>query len=307
MDLRSLAEVANAVSLGSRVVRVRTLGGGLMALTHALDIVTARGDRVPLVLRRSRSKALGPETAEREFRLLDRLFELRLPVPEPIWFGSVDGLPTVVMARVPGRPLLQPKDPKSWATQLARAQAAIHEVTPEQLGDVRRPAEFGADPDLRWDRWREAMAGSGLLTSRVEAAMARVSPEVRASPACLIHGDYWAGNTIWTRGRLRAVVDWEDAGLGSRGYDVAYCRLDIALSVGSRAADEFLASYREASGFPIDGQWFWDLLAADRPMPDPAVWIPAWWALGHRSLTPRLVRRRLRAFIERAAREGGPE
>jgi aminoglycoside phosphotransferase (APT) family kinase protein len=275
-----------------------------MALTQALDIATAKGVRVSLVVRRLGSPGLGPAAAEREFRFLHRLFELGLPVPEPMWFGSVDGLPTVVMTRVPGRPLLQPKDPKSWAKQLARTQAAIHSVLPEQLGDVGRPAEFGADPEVRWDRWTEAMAGSGLLTRRIEAAMARVSPEVRASLFCLIHGDYWAGNTIWTRGRLRAVVDWEDAGFGSRGYDVAYCRLDIALSVGRRAADDFLASYREASGLAMDGQWFWDLMAADRPMPDPSVWIPAWHALGHRSLTPPLVRRRLRAFIERAAREG---
>lgn len=187
---------------------------------------------------------------------------------------------------------------------MARTLAGIHAVPPEGLGELWRPAIFGADSELRWDRWREALAGSGSLTNRVEAAIADVSDEVRTSPPCLIHGDFWAGNTVWTRERLRAVIDWEDAGFGSRGYDVAYCRLDIALSVGRRAADDFLSSYRAASGLPMDGQWFWDLLAADRPMPDPAVWIPAWWALGHRSLTPRLVRRRLRAFIERAAREG---
>jgi Ser/Thr protein kinase RdoA (MazF antagonist) len=126
---------------------------------------------------------------------------------------------------------------------------------------------------------------------------------VKAGPQALIHGDFWAGNTLWVRGRLVGVVDWESAGFGSRGYDVAYCRLDIALSVGRSTADAFLEAYRRSSGLPMEGQWCWDLLAADRPMPDSSVWIPAWHALGHRSLTPGLVRRRLRAFVERAARE----
>jgi aminoglycoside phosphotransferase (APT) family kinase protein len=306
LDAASLEQVANALSPGSRVVRIQPLGGGLTALIHAIDVETASGESVRLVVRRARApEDEGYDRGEREFLLLHRLFELRLPVPEPLWFGRVDGAPSLVMRRITGRPLLAPADPKGWAGQLARTMAAIHSVSPDRLGDLWRPATFGTDPEMRWDRWHAALARSGLLTERVEAAMARAPRGVRTSPPCLIHGDYWAGNTIWSRGRLRAVVDWEDAGFGSRGYDVAYCRLDIALSVGRRTEEDFLAAYREASGLAMEGQWFWDLLAADRPMPDPAAWIPAWHALGHRRLTPQLVRQRLRAFVERALREGG--
>ena len=275
---------------------------------QAVDLDAPEGRRLRLVVRRYRPEFdQGSETARRESLLLTRLLECGLPVPEPVWLdaeGSFLGLPTLVMARLPGRPLLEPKDPVDWANQLAGALARLHALPPDRFADVGVPSRFGASPGIRWDRWSEAMSGSGSLRNRVEAAMAMVPADLRSARRCLIHGDYWAGNTLWVRGRLTGILDWEGAGLGTQGYDVAYCRLDIALSLGRRIADRFLRCYRDASGLPMEGQWFWDLLAADRPMPDPSAWIPAWRALGNRNLTPQLVRRRLRAFIERAVREG---
>src|SRR5437867_1569513 len=100
LDQRSLAELANAVSPGSRVLRVRRLGGGLTALMHAVDLDAPGGRRLRLVVRRYRPEFdQGSETARRESLLLTRLLACGLPVPEPVWLdaeGSFLGLPTLV-------------------------------------------------------------------------------------------------------------------------------------------------------------------------------------------------------------------
>jgi hypothetical protein len=80
MSRNSLAEVAQAISPGSRVVRVRRLGGGLTASMHAVDLATPSGGGIPLVVRRYRAEYdQGAGTAKRESLLLTRLIECGMP------------------------------------------------------------------------------------------------------------------------------------------------------------------------------------------------------------------------------------
>ncbi|NYE75087.1 aminoglycoside phosphotransferase (APT) family kinase protein [Microlunatus parietis] len=48
----------------------------------------------------------------------------------------------------------------------------------------------------------------------------------------LMHGDYHPGNLLWRDGALTGVIDWNGARLGSRWFDVAYCRADVAALFG---------------------------------------------------------------------------
>ena len=58
---------------------------------------------------------------------------------------------------------------------------------------------------------------------------------------------------IWTRGKLSGVVDWSGARIGSRWYEVAYCRADVALLLGVDAADRLTRHYVTISGHePVD-------------------------------------------------------
>ena len=62
--------------------------------------------------------------------------------------------------------------------------------------------------------------------------MQHLWPAVARDGPVLVHGDFWAGNTLWQRHRLTGIVDWEMVARASRGYDVGYTHMDLALSVG---------------------------------------------------------------------------
>jgi aminoglycoside phosphotransferase (APT) family kinase protein len=249
-----------------------------------------------------------PTPPFREFGLLGRLRDSGIPVPEPVWLdapGLVLGMPTMVMTRLPGRPLVDPKDLPAWVGQLGRSLAALHAVPRDRFAGLPLDASRPTPSDVRWEGLDALMAGSATSRAAIVAAAQGRPPGGRSAEPRLIHWDFWPGNTLWVRGRLTGIVDWSTGQIGQPEYDVGYCRLDISLSVGAKAADEFMDAYRRASGRSMENQWFWDLQAASRALPDPSAWIPAWRDLGREDLTPGLLRDRLRAFIEVAARQAG--
>jgi aminoglycoside phosphotransferase (APT) family kinase protein len=119
-------------------------------------------------------------------------------------------------------------------------------------------------------------------------------PGLRPVPPTLVHIDYWPGNILWHRGRIAAVVDWEEAAYGDPGIDVAYCRMEMVLSGVGHVADEFLRAYETARGRRVENLAFWELTAAARPMFSPEGWI-----------TESPAREVFRHFIAGARRRAG--
>jgi aminoglycoside phosphotransferase (APT) family kinase protein len=241
----------------------------------------------------------------REFRVLGVLDRLRFPAPAPVWLdagGRLFGTPSMVTSFVRGRATLDSRDRGRWVAELAWTLAKLHSLPlrdvdvwflPDQAEAVDRKIRQGPMPrDLRlfpecgalWDRLR------ALWPSRVVV------------PRVIVHDDYWAGNTLWHRGRISAVVDWEQPALGDPGCDVGYCRMDLALFHGSDVADDFLKSYEDAAGRRVDNVAIWDIYGAMRPLPDPAQWLPGYDDLrrGRSGLTPRILRSRLRHWMRGA-------
>ncbi len=68
--------------------------------------------------------------------------------------------------------------------------------------------------------------------------------------AVLLHGDFWPGNVLWKDEKIVDVIDWEDAKLGDPLADLAISRLDILLTFGTRAMDEF--THRYESILPVN-------------------------------------------------------
>ena len=87
--------------------------------------------------------------------------------------------------------------------------------------------------------------------------------------------DYWQGNVLWHRGHVSAVVDWDFASYGDPAIDVAYFRMNMYLRGIKPAADIFLGRYEEVSGRDLKNLGFWEIVAAARALPNPALWIPA--------------------------------
>jgi aminoglycoside phosphotransferase (APT) family kinase protein len=181
------------------------------------------------------------------------------------------------------------------------ATAALHRVPgsaarpmPRRVRPIQ-PIDFAA---VRRER------GASSLLRQAEAAVAGVAVPEREP--VFVHGDLWQGNTLWVDSTLTGFVDWDCAGVGEAGLDVASIRLDAALMFGVEYADPVLAGYLGASRREaVADLAFWDVVAALSTPPRMAEFAPVIQDQGRPDLDqPTLERRRdtfLRAALERLA------
>lgn len=283
------AEIAPMATLP----RVRRLSGGLAAATYAVR--TAAHDLVV--------KVYPPRTLHAEFEWSGLTFAqgIDVPLPEPIaldadgrWFGS----PAVVMSRMPGRGNVKPADVDGWLRQIANALAIIHETDVSgAVGALLRPA-WGNRSLEATTRPRSALA------ERCVEAIRRHLPEPRNSTV-FMHGDFHPGNIMWHRGFLSGILDWGGARLGSRWFDLAYCRGDVALLFGMYGVRRLTAHYIDITGEePVDLPVF-DLMCglAARDL-GASKWLHAFRSQGCTD-TPRQFAARVTPFLHQALAELG--
>jgi aminoglycoside phosphotransferase (APT) family kinase protein len=299
-DRRTLQALCEQILPGGRLTSCRRLAGGISSLTLALSLCDRSGAEERLVLRIYGDEALAWDSnvALREWTALNLLQRAGIACPVPRWYGTSDdlpGRPALLMSRLPGRGGLRAGNLDAGVTQLACALASVHQVSLQEI--EARQLESGVFEELNARSWEGRF---GTDTVAAVRAVFSAWPGADARRKVLLHGDYWPGNVLWNQGRLTGVVDWERVRVGPAGYDVGYCRLDLALSYGQGRADQFYAEYRRASRFELDDLAVWDLAAAWRALPDPAAWLPAWRAVGVTHLTETIVRDRLERFIQRA-------
>jgi aminoglycoside phosphotransferase (APT) family kinase protein len=306
---RELATLVKRVAPGGRVVRTRRLKGGISSGMHAVDVADHNGSLLRLVVRRYNRywQDEDPGVASREWAALTVLERHGVPAPRPVLLdadGSILGTIAIVTTLVPGRGLLAPRDRSAWLSGLASALLAVHAIPASAPGLQVLPLRGeGARRELADPERRRAL-GAHPDGARALAALGDdpVPPPPREEARVMVHGDFWPGNTLWHRGRLSGIVDWELAGVGDPDADVAYCRLDLALSIGADAAEGFLDAYQARARSTVTPRAVarWELINALRALPDPAGWLPGWHELGLSDLTPELVRVRLRSFIDDA-------
>lgn len=244
----------------------------------------------------------GENAAARETRALELLQRSNIPAPAPIWIDT-DGVfdeQAIVTSFVPGAPDLSPSDPFDWAEKLAATLSRIHDI---RLDDDDLPVfPPGAGEDERRilqnpEQVLEHPLGEKLLRQRLMLDDRRLETE-----AVFSHTDFWPGNTMWDKGELTAVIDWESPATGDRAMDVAYCSLDIRYLGMDKVADRFVTAYREAAGEDLDNYRYWEAVGLCRPMPDIARWVPAWKAMG-RSISEEQARTRHSELIEQFLNE----
>jgi aminoglycoside phosphotransferase (APT) family kinase protein len=241
--------LAHAVAPGARVTRLRRLAGA--GMTDAYDVTLDRAPhRVVVKLYRD-----GDGTAPLEWSRLGVAQRVALPVPEPIvadlesdWFGR----PAVVMSRLPGRPDLTPTDIDSRVGALAQALAELHE-TP------LNGAEGAVTLPPRFESWRAPAGEHDPLTAAAFRAVT-AGPPTRTSERVLTHGDFHPGNVLWKGGRISGVVDWSEARLDTRWYDVAYCRASVCIHHGPDIADRVTDAYSAIVGGTSEELAVYDLM-----------------------------------------------
>lgn len=180
-----------------------------------------------------------------------------------------------------------------------------------------------------------ARPGSGPAAEALAGHAARLARQ----PRVLTHSDYWSGNVLWQDGTLTGVVDWSGGCLAPRGYDIGWCRLDLALlhgpgddgdtrddtgdnpgdspgadavigtgavtgteirtRTGPAVADVFTAAYAEAAGEAPPDVPLWDLHTLARSHRTVETWVPNYAPLGRPDLTASELRRRHSAWTRR--------
>lgn len=324
----ALSDLCARVYPGYHIAHVRCLHGGVDAATHRVDLVASpippsaatAADAPPrrsLILRRYGSGTLSwnPCAPERLWHILTLLSDTRLGIaaPQPLLLDATRregpaaeparpslGAPTLLMSYIPGKSTLAPRDVRRFVHGLAGGLAKIHAVP----GDYRGLSHLPSPADQLDRVLKAARECPELRTVPQGTAIARVLAATDGRRLVrrpvLLHGDYWAGNVLWDRGELCAVIDWDQAERGEAGYDVSYCRVDLALLFGADVADEFLHAYEQAAGGAVRDLPTWDLLAASRALPTGRAWLPGYHGLGRTDLDERTTAGRLHAFLDAA-------
>lgn len=282
----------------ARVLSIRQLHGGQTTLTHAIRIATPAGKRDWLILRRwpERAWVRRPDKRARaEHSTLTTLELGDVPAPRALWVdegGRVFGIPATIQTRLHGRASWPEAIPATRSAQMGQALRSLHSHRPPRgLPASRLWIERFLEPRRPPQPFRDAHPAMGQMWK----ALRSVGGEPLREKSVLLHGDYHAGNTLWSRGHLSGIVDWETVEAGPPGRDLGYARMDCTITGGR----EMASGLSEGYGREIEGLWFWELLAAVEAATFYRDWQPAWRHYDLDDLDLRTVRRRLDAFIDR--------
>lgn len=291
---RTLEWIIEAVHPQASVLTVQPLQGGISSLVYGVTLEAA-GRRTDVVLRQFNNADWirnEPDVPLREAASLRRASSIAgVEAPTVIACdesGSRCGMPSLLMSRIAGEVMLQPRDLDGWLDGMARAIARVHETGGGEFPWTFAPYCDAALLDTSaWSRapgqWREA--ADVVTSARPEAA------------TTFIHRDFHPANVLWHDGRVSGIVDWVNGCIGPAGVDVGHCRVNLAQLHGVAAADEFLARYLRCAGESFVYDPYWDLVT----LIDFAYWPPevygGWTALGVTGLTNGMMAERLDDYM----------
>lgn len=216
------------------------------------------------------------ERASLEFQTLRLLQQYDVPVPIPLHLdeaGTFFGLPSMVTSFVTGKQQFAADDPTACVRELAQTLVKIHAVP---IGSSEKQWLQDANHEVLWFRNKGVMPDymldhpAGLqIWNRIEQLL----PQRQPVAPTFVHTDYWIGQVLWEQGRITAVLDWEEAGYGDPGYDLAYCTLDLCLGpLGPAAANQFIQFYEAEVGHTIANLELWQYAVVPRVLHNPG-WV----------------------------------
>ncbi|HEX9641648.1 MAG TPA: phosphotransferase [Candidatus Krumholzibacteria bacterium] len=284
--------------------------GGLGARTQVLDIEDAAGARSKVVLRvyLPGRTTLTPDRARREFRTIELVQSAGVPSPRPLYLdaeGEYLGEPAMLLSYLPGRSMYQPRGVNVWVRELAQAMHAIHAVTPDRhdLSWLPRRGREELAAELEGMRERVDAHEDGIAREAFAALEANQDRIAWVEP-CLIHEDFWPGNTVWFRGRLTGVIDWANACLGDPRLDPAQCCIDSHLVNGAGVSEALRDAYAALASRAVPDQWYFDLYVGLRGLLEYEIWLIGYHDAGLTFVTTELARERVHDFMRRALDAG---
>ena len=273
----ALDQVRGLAGPSAAIASIEALKGGQHAATWK---VATTSPELRVVVREIPVGDSAAECETRVLQVLDGLSGLA-----PVLLGSdLDGdwseRPTTLISWLDGEAEIPPTDPDAWATQLARTLALMHTLPREELSAL---------PGLLDQRGGSRRCWPAPSSPRgVRLGSDRGLPGGPHARRLLV------GNVIWRDGMLSGVVDWSGATRGPRGFDVAWCRLDLYLLFDQRLADLFLAANQDAAGQTFVDIAMWDAWALARSHGFVESWVANYLPSGSRRPRrgPAILRRR---------------
>lgn len=211
-----------------------------------------------IVLRQDVRISITDAAIEDEFPILERVFRLGLPVPEPLLLECDHkflGAPFMLMTEIArARPAgtYFPKERRyrgqsispELVLRAARDLALLHKST-----RIDRPvASQGADREAllekAYARWLALPKPPYSLVVDLAFAWLKAHPLQEPRPRCLVHGDYGLHNMLVRDGCLAAILDWELARDDDPAIDLAECMMLMVEDVipWSRFVEEYLSA-----------------------------------------------------------------
>ncbi|NLG74192.1 MAG: aminoglycoside phosphotransferase family protein [Chloroflexi bacterium] len=265
----------------TQITRVVPQDGGTSSALYLVD--ARRGGRdLHLLLRRytnSEWLAEEPDLPHHEAAALERARRASVPTPELVALdadGAAAGTPSLLMTRLPGAVVLQPRDFDGWLRQQAQALLSIHTLDAHDL--PWRYFPYNHPAEMHPPVWSQAQE---LWEQAIDIARGP-APDHRL---CFIHRDFHPVNVLFQDSHLSGVVDWPNACSGPPGADAAWMRINLALGWGPQAAEHFLQIYQEQAGGGGGYHPYLDLLAILEWLPGPPEVYPPWVTFGLRGLT----------------------
>lgn len=301
-----LQMIVERVAPAGHLVWKRRLRGGLGTRMDRLRIQDAAGRQQSVVLRRyvlGRSNSTA-EYATTEFRILDFVHTAGIAAPRALALdadGVAFGTPAMVLSYLPGRSFFLPLDVIRWTDRLAAALASVHAVTPASHDLDWLPGDPATDFTAEVAQRRSQLSDVPEIGRKAFARVDKMAAGIEWQ-CCLIHDDFWPGNTVWYRGRLAGIIDWGEAKRGDPRGDVAQCRADLVISHGLETADAFLSAYERHTRVPLAQMAFFDLLRGVRALVYYRQWLRGYHDAGLTYLTSERAEERLCAYLEQAIR-----
>ncbi|GAB5426370.1 MAG: hypothetical protein Crog4KO_35170 [Crocinitomicaceae bacterium] len=258
-----------------QLLSANILKGGASAQTTLLDTVSAEGETKKFLVRQhgENDRAMNPNIAYDEYRLLKNLqiHNISASIPIAVDKDTFD-FPCIILDYIDGTTQIKGIGIESAMQQMAQALANIHCIP-----DAENTFSWLPHQSKRADyliHWRSQPIDDSLSEGIIRETLKSAPDLAKTGKICLLHGDYWENNILWHDGKLRAVIDWEDAMLGNPLADLADARLAILWSYNAEAMQTLTQVYQaRMPDLEYSQLAYWDLLAGLRPITQFSVWI----------------------------------
>lgn len=284
---------------GASLLKTWTLKGGISATMTAFEVQVPGEAPRKLIARQPGPWRVreNPNAVELEYRVLQAVYELGLPVQQPYYLEPLapeNTLPFYVVEFVEGEPDVSPINSDQFLQRYVDGLVAIHRVDWHQGSLEHLPRQtraiWGASENLN----------EALREPEIRPVLAHYPPYLESNPRVLRHGDYWPGNILWRDGEIAAIIDWEEAKIGEPLMDLAICRLDILWILGPDAMQTMTDLYQAEMNLDLSDLPFWDLCASLRPVSNLQEWADSYPHLGRPDVTLESMTRDHQWFVDQA-------